>query len=77
MAAPVAAAGPLLKVDLCEDRVACVGVDVSVPAQLGRPAVQIGPTPRLGSVRLRACGAGVCGAASAETYILFYSILVL
>ena len=38
-------------------------------------AVNLDPTPWLGSVRLRACGAGFCGAASAETSILFYSIL--
>ena len=34
--------------------------------------ILIEPTPWLGSVRLRACGAGLCGAASAETSILFY-----
>ena len=36
-------------------------------------AMYVGPTPWLGSVRLRACGAGFCGAASAEIYILLYS----
>ena len=32
------------------------------------------PTPRLGSVRLRVCGAGFCGTASAEKSILFYGL---
>ena len=36
--------------------------------------VALEPTPCLGSVRLRACGAGLCGAALAEKSIL-YSIL--
>ena len=32
------------------------------------------PTPWLGAVRLRACGAGLCGAASAEKSILLFNI---